>query len=391
MSSRRRVDNRTPEEKANDKLVYHQEHHVTVKEFKDIVHNLNKAWKARDRLAKLLYKNGSSAVASWQDARDPRISYTYTYPQLKVDTDYLFKKQTELIDYHRLSKSRPGVKSSANTTPTAIGPVLQGLFFPETQGYYANVPAGVEIPGAQPGADVLSLLPFARAGLVLRSTLLEVFYLYAWLRQLDDPLDGRRLKIDGVMQAAFNGTTPALFSKVAVGEPKQKRNRKGEVTLEQKFERAPNTAQLNTIQAINTYKPGYHPRYGTAFVEGQYMGSSDFQILSALNYYSSNESQARVQQILAEYAARGNPMSREQLQAQLVREYEILRAVRKYYKAQRDANPERIANKKSKSDASKANRKAKPKTGAVVVDLGNGQSMVQYVAPQPAQLQAVNI
>ena len=397
MSSRRRVDNRTPEQKAQDKLAYHESHHVTVKQFKDITHNLIKARKALGRLSKKLYTNGSSAVLSWQDASNPGVSYTYTLAQLKADTDFVNKSEAELVDYHRLSKSRPGVKSSANTTPTAIGPVLQNLFFPRAAdgsplaGYYAGVPAGVNIPGVPVGTDVLSLLPLASRGLVLRSTLLEVFYLYAWLRQLDDPNDGRRLRIDAVMAAAFNGNQPALFTKVAVGDPKQKRNKKGEIVIDQKFDRATNPNNLNTIQAVSTYKPNYHPRYGTAFVENQYMGSSDFQIVSALNYYSSVESQARVQEILNQYAAAGQPTTKEVLVQMLQREYEILRAVRRYYKAQRDADVTRIANKKAKSDASKASRKAKPKTGAVTVDAGNGQTIVRYVPPPVAQQQAVNI
>lgn len=397
MSSRhRRVDKRTPEEKARDKLKYHEDHHVTVKQFKDRVHKDVKSIKALNRLGKALHKAGPNAILSWQDARDPAISYTYTYAQHKADSDFVQKRISEHSDFFRLSRSRPGVKSSANTTPTAIGPVLQGLFFPQQAGYYATVPAGVNIPNGSggfvaEGTDIMSLLPLASRGLVLRSTLLEVFYLYAWLRQLDDPNDGRLLRIDEPIAAAFAGNQPALFTKAPVGAPKPKRTKSGEVVMEQKYERAANPNNLNTLQAILTYKPNYHPRYGNAFVSGQYMGSSDFQIISALNYYSSAESQGRVQQILQEFQAAGTPITPEQLQAALHREYEILRAVRKYYKTQRDNDPNRQAVKKAKSDAAKANRKAKPKTGAVTVDIGNGRSMVQYVAPQPTQLQAVNI
>ena len=392
MSSRRRVDKRTPEEKAEDKLKYHEDHHVTVKKFREHTHNVVKALKARDRLAKALYKNGSGTILSWRDISDPRISYTYTFAQLKADSDFLYRSVAELSDYHRLSKSRPGAKSSANTTPTAIGPVLRQFLFDRSRnGNYGPILVPEGINGLTPGSNIIDLLPFAANGFVLRSTLLEAFYLYAWHNRLDDPNDGRRLRIDALMNAVFNGTEPALFTKTPTGAFKEKRNDKGEVTIEYKYERAPNPNGLNTVQAILAYKPDYHPRWDTAFGEGRYMGSSDFQILSALNYYSSAESRTLVQGVLDGYAARGESITAEQFQQALANEYEILRTVRKYHKAIRDANPERQAAKKAKNEASKLARKNKPKTGAVVVDLGNGQSMVQYVAPQPMQQQVVSI
>lgn len=386
MSSRRRADNRTPEEKAADKLRYHEEHHVTVQQFKEIIRTLKEAFKAHARLGKKLDRNGPTAILSWQDVHNPAVSYTYTHAQRKVDFDYLLKKLIEVNDFHRLSKSRPGAKSSANTTPTAIGPVLQGLFFPaDIDGYYAAIPDGV-IAGLPNGTSLMSQLPLAKSGLVLRSTLLEIFYLYAWTRNLDDPNDGRRLRIDEAINAAFNGQVPALFTKVAVGLPKQKR-KNGQVVLEQKYDRASNPANLNTIGAIRTYKPDYRPGASLEgvppqnFGAGSFMGSSDFQILSALNYFPADQSLGRVQELLAAFAQQGRQLTVDQLRGELAREYELVRAVRKYYKAQRDADPSRQAIKRSRNEASKAKRKKKTKTGAVTVDLGNGQSYVKHVAP----------
>jgi len=390
-SSHRRVDNRTSEEKAADKLKYHEDHHVDSQQFKVIVRQMSDRAKALQRLSKKLYSSGPNAKLSWQDARDVNISYVYDRAQLKADYDLFYKLMAELPDYFRLSRSRPGVKSSANTTPTAIGDVLKNLFFPTgVANYYGTVPAGVQIPQGvaadgtitmvPEGTDVMELLPLAKQGIVLRSTLLEVFYLYAWLRQLDDPRDGRMIRIDDAMAAAFT-QQPALFTKVAVGAPKprRKRDKDGNVVYDQKYERAQNVNNLSTIGAIQSYKPNYVTRHGMPFAAGQFMGSSDFQIISALNYYSSEESRQRVAALLEQMAAQGTPLTMDQLLEQLQREYDILRTIRRYYKEQRDNDPDRVALKKAKSEAAKANRKSKTKDGKpVVVDIGNNRSMLSF-------------
>lgn len=211
---------------------------------------------------------------------------------------------------------------SVGNTIIVLGSVLQNLLFPKQTGYYGGVPADVHISGVAAGTDLLSLLPFASMGLVFRKTIIEAFYLYAQVNRLNSAQDRRQVMIDANINAVFNGVQPALYAKIATVVPGR---------LSPSTEKVANVNGLNTIQALQAADPSYHPRYGTYFGVGQLMGSSDYQLLSSLNYYLAKETQPYIDAIIAQYAQQGYVITVDSIRAALESEYQILNAVRRYY------------------------------------------------------------
>ena len=168
--------------------------------------------------------------------------------------------------------------AATGSTPVYIAPALQDLLF--QPGALGPAPAG--IPSIIAGEDLASQLPLASRGIILRTTLIEAWFLYCHVQGLIDPSDRLQIRIDARINAVFNGTIPALFGK-ELTRVKEIINRRGEVKKVYITEKVSNTGNLNTVAVIHSYNPEWIPDFG----EGQYLQISDFSTLAGINYVSS--------------------------------------------------------------------------------------------------------
>lgn len=122
------------------------------------------------------------------------------------------------------------------------------------------------------GDALISNLPIAYQGYLLRNTAALLFYIYSYSNNLRDQQDPRFLRSDDLMNAAFGGDIPAAFYSF-----KNSNGKTVKIPMDQAVSQGLISSPLNTYEVIKSNYRDFDP----ARFQSYY-----FQNILSLNYYS---------------------------------------------------------------------------------------------------------
>ena len=183
-----------------------------------------------------------------------------------------------------------------------IGPVLRELLFPvDRPGYYGVYPfARVALTPDEPNftdVDLLASLRLASSGIMLPTTLFDVFSIYCAIGELTGAHHRDQVLVSHDMFDAFAGPHPALYSRGPSVVRDISFDSIGNVKAKFMYRKLPNPQQLSTVDVLNDATPPYIYRYDQPFEEGGIVGFTDCNELLKLNYHTDAEAAA----IIADY------------------------------------------------------------------------------------------
>lgn len=119
------------------------------------------------------------------------------------------KSILEMKHFLRASKKKHReIKSQPSDLRGTYGPIYVGVSLQ----YFFRAGMKNDIFGTVGGRQLMGLLPQAMSGYVLRNTITMLFYIYAYVNGLQDPVQGDFTRSDAVMDSSFNNPLiPADF------------------------------------------------------------------------------------------------------------------------------------------------------------------------------------
>lgn len=195
------------------------------------------------------------------------------------------------INFHR----EYSIDRSEFTTDIPDGlPLLRGIFGPVVAPpngalayFFNNGDFGLSDQRNADSPNLIDLLPLARQGIALRSTVNNLFYAHIYTSNL---LDGKYITSTEVMNEAFGGTIPCLYLKQQTGTKTENKRVQGEdgdwttIQVEKPvYKKIYNDYDLvNTYQAISNIKPEFNPNRFDIYYT---------QTISNLNLFSRDDLQ----------------------------------------------------------------------------------------------------
>lgn len=163
---------------------------------------------------------------------------------------------------------------SGTYIPVYAGESLRAYLNPADPSTFGS--SNVNVMGA---ANLIDLIPQAKAGLLLRNTVTMLFYAHAHAKNLQDAGNAQYIRPDAHFLNSFNGTTPAMFAFGLTAEGKD-----AKVFMEDYV--AAGGQSLNTFQVIAPrYPAGKVGKKGQdASFNPNLLHTYFFQNIGALNY-----------------------------------------------------------------------------------------------------------
>jgi hypothetical protein len=280
--------------------------------------------------------------------------YEFSKKDLRATTALLVKSIKELSIYWKVSKKKPKAKIGPTSLKGTYTPIFAGEvlieFFKQANNFGPLDVAKWKETGVL-GETVMSQLPYASQGYMLRNTLTMLFFLYVRSQELQEPENGQYSHMDDHMRKVFTELPAAFYTadgvaKMPMDEAIKKGHIKAPLSTQDVIRLKAKHKNFNTektpilkLKPEEAHKQIYRKAYPNFF----------FQLLASNNYYSKKnlENDPARAEILAS-------LVREDVSAQMVHEHNVVHEISARWNAYlAPSRKEQRDKKKKENDAKK--------------------------------------